>query len=275
LRIVQYLLQGQLGHLVKAAPNLESLSTSTFLKDCDLEELLPLSKSLRKIQINNDDPWAVHPRRYETGKAGNHGCSGDVDRFVAQMPLLEAWYFAKGSFRLVNQPEGQNMHLLDPVEFWTGGHGYEAYNLEYLCMQTHDRNHTMTVFQDIFIHWFLGLKEEDKHRPEMEVVFEDIARTHFYVPDLMCVSNIGNKTVRKDILKDFRSKRRDVLRNARELHSCLLDVERHFWKRRMYVKKRRALAKLQERHAHSFDVDRSGEYDLTPKGTIVHSYYTI
>jgi len=295
LRVIQYLLHGQLGHVVKAAPNLESLRTTTILEYCSLGELLPLSKSLRTIQICNDDcRTREYPGYYYEGDSKgfwmnhSHGCWGDVDQFISQMPLLEAWHFGKGQFVLGRQqPAVKNHHLLDPIENW--GPTSRKNIRVFKNMRSHDRNQGRKSFLDRYLHWYLGLKEEDKRRPEIHDLFTSVD-FQFDVHPRLWTTDIENKALHAKIRNDFWLDQ-DDFGNKKMLgmwtpHTDVEGIEKHkysYWTRVRYARKRKIFAKLQERYNYHTDCFRklipSEEYDFdgnvhsaSNNGLVVYDY---
>ena len=107
----------EIEQLVLAAPNLEYLISSSKLKEEHFVILLSMSKSLKKIQICPDRGPGFHPDEededddrniiHDTYRSLGYDTDPNnryIDRFIDQMPLLEAWHFgARQRYKFTGQ----------------------------------------------------------------------------------------------------------------------------------------------------------------------------
>ena len=210
--------------LVSFAPNLEHLDVM-HLKCDDLDDLLPLSGSLRKIQAIKLSYWNKNFDEYSYD-ANDDGINSIIDRFIDKMPSLISLQFdhcwRKPPGRLRTLPK--KLRLRNSTAKWENLGMYE--------LQRFDRRFNGTTISDEFtilnmvICWFLQLEEKDNEKEKIRAVYiirqfvsmlessGQMLGTSYKlalqnVHKLLCVENIGNQDGRHGIFNEIKTVNND------------------------------------------------------------------
>jgi hypothetical protein len=187
--------------LVLAASNLEYFKTDVgvVMMHVDFHHLSPLSKTLKNIQICYDG----QPQQE---------MEVDIDLLIELFPSLQAWYFGElesSPYQLGHQPSVHNLSQLDPIEVGRASPHIQTKETKY-------------IYADRVEHWFVGLKEEDRYRPE---IIELVIQHRYCLPyvgfcNLVSLSNSiisgDKKNSRKEILRKFEL-HKEAVGNRRKL----------------------------------------------------------
>ena len=196
--------------------------------------------------------------------------------------------FREGTLRIVStQPTVKNHHLLDPIENW--GPTSRKNIRVYKNTRSHDRNQGQKAFLDRYLHWYLGLKEDDKRRPEIHDLYSSV-EWQFSIYYTLWATDIGNKALHEKIRNDFWLSQKDFGNTMLGMFTSRTDVEgiekhRHsYWttSRMRYARKRKLFATLQKGYNYHTDCFRklipSEEYDFdgnvhsANNGLVVYDY---
>jgi len=211
LWISGYVLDSRIRGLVKAAPNLEHLEISSRARGCDLTDLLPLAGSLRALRIRTGS-W-----RRPAHEADRKCMGGDVDAFLARMPLLRSWDFSIGEYftsRNRSANACRNTEALSAEDSQSYGQGWRFLGNDYqiwLAMNIAETR-TVVLFFERFVDWFLKLEQKDKRRiARLMRVTEWNRLFHRTTNRAICFESIGDKKVQADVLVGLEKFKREYM----------------------------------------------------------------